>query len=508
MTTISIERIAIEAIPDRELLKRLVRVADHERYLTADLLTLLGECDARRLYLGEGCSSLFTYCTQVLHFSEHAAYHRIEATRAARQFPVILELVADGSVTLTTVALLRPHLTPDNHRGLLTAARHRTKREVEHQIACLAPKPHAKALIRRLRAPASALTPTPAGAPTPALAPAPVLTPTPALTPSPVSAPEPAPALAPTPALAPGPVPAPGPSPAPTPAQALTPTPPLAPSPTLTSARMPGSGDNNSAVSRPLADAPLEAGTVGGEVLLDDTRPLAMPTSAQGPTSTLGSLGGDAAAPELSAGGLAPIATAVDIPRLTAELRPQLTPLAADWYLLRVTLSAETHGKLRRAQQLMAHRVPDGDPHAIIGRALSLLVEHLERVKFANVRRPRAGLTDMAAAFSTPASPGTSGPASTSESASASAGGSRRIPAAMRRQVWARDEGRCAFVGSRGRCTETARLEFHHLVPFARGGPTSLGNLGLRCRAHNIYESDLAFGAQVQGLGQEVTQAT
>ena len=54
-------------------------------------LALLAEVDARRLYLGEGCSSLFTYCTQVLHLSEHAAYHRIEAARAARQYPVILD---------------------------------------------------------------------------------------------------------------------------------------------------------------------------------------------------------------------------------------------------------------------------------------------------------------------------------------------------------------------------------------------------------------------------------
>lgn len=99
---------------------------------------------------GEGCSSLFTYCTQVLHLSEHAAYHRIEAARAARWFPIILDLVADGSVTLTTVAMLRPHLNEDNHEALLGAARHKSKREVELLIAALAPQPDAKALIRRL----------------------------------------------------------------------------------------------------------------------------------------------------------------------------------------------------------------------------------------------------------------------------------------------------------------------------------------------------------------------
>jgi hypothetical protein len=105
------------------------------KHATVELLRLLAELDARRLYLGEGCSSLFSYCTQVLHLSEHAAYHRIEAARAARQFPVVLELLAEGALTLTNLALLRPHLTADNHRTLLAHARHKTKRDVEHQVA-------------------------------------------------------------------------------------------------------------------------------------------------------------------------------------------------------------------------------------------------------------------------------------------------------------------------------------------------------------------------------------
>src|SRR5688572_4206162 len=154
--------------------------------------------------------------------------------------------------------------------------------------------------------------------------------------------------------------------------------------------------------------------------------------------------------------------------------RAHVAALAADRYLLRVTLSAEAHSRLRRAQELMGHCVPDGNPAAIIDRALSLLVDHLERVKLARVRQPRNGVVRS----------------SPSES------GSRHIPAAMRRRVWARDEGRCAFVGSLGRCTETRRLEFHHIVPFARGGPTSAENLALRCRGHNGYESAQAFGRQ------------
>ena len=83
-------------LSDPELLAEVRRLAGHERHATARLIAALGELDARRLYLGEGCSSLFTYCTQVLHLSEHAAYGRIEAARAARKLPAILDLLADG----------------------------------------------------------------------------------------------------------------------------------------------------------------------------------------------------------------------------------------------------------------------------------------------------------------------------------------------------------------------------------------------------------------------------
>lgn len=70
-------------LSDAELIAKVRELAGSERHATARLIALLAELDARRLYLGEGCSSLFTYCTQALHLSEHAAYGRIEAARAA-----------------------------------------------------------------------------------------------------------------------------------------------------------------------------------------------------------------------------------------------------------------------------------------------------------------------------------------------------------------------------------------------------------------------------------------
>src|SRR4051812_44926572 len=138
------------ALSDAELLLELRALAATERHATARLITALGEVDARRAYLAEGCSSLFTYCTQVLHLSEHAAYGRIEAARAARKWPAILDRLADGSVHLTAVTLLAPHLTSENHCDLLAAAQHKSKREVEEIVAAVPPRPSGPPSLRKV----------------------------------------------------------------------------------------------------------------------------------------------------------------------------------------------------------------------------------------------------------------------------------------------------------------------------------------------------------------------
>jgi hypothetical protein len=122
-------------LSDRELLSEVERLARAERETVAILIAHLAVLDERRLYRAEGCSSLFTYCMQVLHVSEYAAYDRMEVARAVRKFPLILEMLADGSLTLTTARILAPALTPANHRRLLESAAHKTKREVLHALA-------------------------------------------------------------------------------------------------------------------------------------------------------------------------------------------------------------------------------------------------------------------------------------------------------------------------------------------------------------------------------------
>ena len=116
----------------------------------ADLLAYLAEVDKRQLYLERACSSMHRYCTEVLHFSEGMAYHRIAVARAARRHPLLLERIREGTLHLSGAYLLASRLTPENHVELLDRAHHKTKRAIEELLADLAPKPNVPARIRQL----------------------------------------------------------------------------------------------------------------------------------------------------------------------------------------------------------------------------------------------------------------------------------------------------------------------------------------------------------------------
>lgn len=171
-----------------------------------------------------------------------------------------------------------------------------------------------------------------------------------------------------------------------------------------------------------------------------------------------------------------------EVEKLIAEVHPMpdvpdavrkevVAPLAPDRYRIQFTADQETHDKLRYAQALLRHQIVDGDICAIVGKALTLLIADVERRKLGMARRPRAGAPALAA-------------------------GSRKVPAHVRREVWVRDDGRCAFLGPAGRCAERGRLEYHHVKPFAAGGPATPANIELRCRAHNGHEALIYFGRE------------
>ena len=357
-------------LSDHDLLARIGVLASREREATAELVAHLAELDVRpALYAAQSYGSLFGYCTKVLRLSEDAACNRVEAARACRSFPLIVDLLTSGAMSLTSVRLLRKHLTTENHQAVLARACGRSRREIEALVAELAPRPDVPSSVRKL----------------PMVAPNPPLMST------------------------------------------------LAASPPATHSQATISG-----ASEPLP--PITA------------PPPTLPTR-----------------------------------------RPIVETTSPDRYRVQFTIGKESHDKLRRVQALLRREIPDGDPAAIFDRALTLLLEKVEKAKLGAASKPRAPR---------PIRPGTDRQGWKRVLAS------RYTPRHVKRAVWQRDDGQCAFVSPDGvRCTERTFLEFHHVQAYARGGPATVENISLRCRRHNQYEAELVFGARAIHPGRP-TQPT
>jgi hypothetical protein len=152
---------ALESLSSSDLLTVTRGLVHRSRGVEAELLVHLGEIDERKLYLDCAFPSMFAFCVGELGFSEDVAYNRITVARAGRRLPAVVEAVRSGQVHLAGLRLLVPHLTADNHRGLLAEAAGKSKRAIEELVARLAPQPTAPTVIRRLpeRLPVAAATP-------------------------------------------------------------------------------------------------------------------------------------------------------------------------------------------------------------------------------------------------------------------------------------------------------------------------------------------------------------
>ena len=144
---------SLTRLSDAELVAQVKSLVARDRDTEAQLVARLAELDTRDVHLREGYRSLFVYCRDALGLSEWEAYNRIEVARAARRFPFILDLLTEGSVNLTGVRLLAPHLTAVNQRTVLESSRGKTTREIQQIVATLAPRPDVPSSVRRLPTP-------------------------------------------------------------------------------------------------------------------------------------------------------------------------------------------------------------------------------------------------------------------------------------------------------------------------------------------------------------------
>lgn len=351
---------------DQELLDGVFAAITREFEDVAVVVGHLAEMDKRKLFAGEGCSSLKTYCMEVLRLTEDQAYSRIAVARVAQKFPVVLEMLADGLVHLTAVDRLGPSLTQENHLSVLEEATYKSMAQVEEMVARLRPKPPVPSSIRKL---------------------------------GPHS----------------------------------------------------GHGEEN--------------GFFGSNAA-----------------------GGDREAQE-------------DCVPPSRAHRSTVSPLAPGSHDIRITADDETMYALRELQELLSHQVPNGDPAIIIKDSLLRRLKEVKRERFgAGKRRKKAG--EETSAKEAPeektkqiVEERTKQTADRTKEVPDQGTRSRYIPKDIRKAVWERDRGRCAFVSTKGRwCSERRWLEFHHIIPFAWRGETTVDNLELRCRTHNAHEGELIFG--------------
>jgi hypothetical protein len=417
------------ALPDEDLLIGIDRLVANERDATVELVAHIAALELRpSLYAAQGYGTLFAYCTRALRLSEDAACNRIDAARVCRRFPAVLDLLASGAISLSTIRLLKPHLTAENQEAVFARATYLKKKEVEALVAELAPRPDVAASVRKLPLPrtseglmpGSSIPSLPGGSNDGSL---------------------------------------------------------------LGGSEMPGTSIGASMAE--CAPALSTPDTTPGSVLTPQSAVVSTPTlAASRPASPMEWVRND---------------------------RPIVQPLAPRRYRVQFTIGEEAYEDLRRVQALLRREIPSGDVGAIFEEALRLLREKVEKAKIgagrSRWRRPskaaiRPG-TDRSAAGVVKDAPPVANvpetPAPTNGGLRHRESASRHIPTEVKRAVWWRDAGQCAFVSAGLRCSERNFLELHHIHPFALDGPPTVGNISLRCRRHNQYEAELIFGPRVAG---------
>ncbi|MBK7585234.1 MAG: HNH endonuclease [Myxococcales bacterium] len=183
--------------------------------------------------------------------------------------------------------------------------------------------------------------------------------------------------------------------------------------------------------------------------------------------TTLTTMAPEPAQPELST--VSGAGNSVPPPRPSMH-RARLEPLSPTTVRLELTARVELRDKLEQARNLLSHEIPSGDLATLLELGLDLLIAAaIQRRSGAGKPRKRRETKP----------------------------GSRHVPVDVQRAVRERDADQCTFTDAAGRrCSETRFLTIEHIVPFAKGGPTTVDNCCLLCSAHNSYRARQVFGEE------------
>jgi hypothetical protein len=175
--------------------------------------------------------------------------------------------------------------------------------------------------------------------------------------------------------------------------------------------------------------------------------------------------------------------TQVEIGQRPAQLGA-IKPLSVDRFSVNFTADSEFRELLEEVRALLSHAQPRGDLLMVMKHGLEALRRELLKKRFGLGSKPRRVRLSA------------SDPRSASErSEGFGSKRTRHVPAAVAREVYVRDEGRCTFCTDDGRrCGERRLLQLDHVIPHAEGGEPTVANLRLRCRAHNLHTARVHFG--------------
>jgi hypothetical protein len=129
------------ALSTEEIIHQLKSLAADERAGLIKSLSRLSELQRRDVPQEKSCSSLFWFCVKELGYCESVAYYRAKAAHIGTKFPVLLELLESGELSIAVVAELSDHLTFENHRRLIRLSKGATRKQVERIVAELHPEP-------------------------------------------------------------------------------------------------------------------------------------------------------------------------------------------------------------------------------------------------------------------------------------------------------------------------------------------------------------------------------
>ena len=467
-TALAMPRTSFDALDNVALLHEVKTLVGRSNSITAHLLAHLAEVDARGAYLEVACPSLYKYCIYELRMSEDAAQRRVQAARAVRHFPLLLDILTDASIHLTGILLLAPHLTADNHAEVLARASFRSKREIQRLVAEIAPRPDVQPTVEplglrgagaggSLRAPSwPEFTAALAGAVR-------------QLTPGNHRG------GAPTALDAP---PAPIPTPAP-------------PDATLRPQR-----EGPFSVVEPLSPERYRVELTVDQHYLDLLEEARDLLAHQIPDRDLAKVHARAietlvktlrkqrrAATEKPRAGATNCSDATD--RAGAADRDGPTDRAD---------ATDRAGATGRAGATNGVDRADATNRAVATNGAD--TTNRARAAKGVDATTRAGAAGAAIGVSAKSATNSAGATDSADTANGG-GASRYVPAATRRAVWERDQARCTYVDGRGcRCRETGGLEIHHERAFAKGGGMMPSNLALRCRPHNDLAAQQDFGRE------------